>query len=137
MLFLNLRSGNGRLSHLAVTPGEAMEIHMKFTRPGLLITALLMTSPAFAQYGSPGTTLAPSVAKDDSWDVTQRVKKHVANHKHKKHMEPQATASGHELQSADDRLCQPISTHTKHQQERYDAKVAIGAALLLHIVVST
>jgi hypothetical protein len=86
MLFLNLRSGNGRLSHLAVTPGEAMEIHMKFTRPGLLITALLMTSPAFAQYGSPGTTLAPSVTKDDSWDVTQRVKKHVANHKHKKHM---------------------------------------------------
>jgi hypothetical protein len=59
---------------------------MKFTRPGLLIAALLMTSPAFAQYGSPGATSAPSVTKHDSWSVTQRVKKHVANHKQKKHM---------------------------------------------------
>jgi hypothetical protein len=63
-----------------------METHMKFTVPGLMITTLLMASPAFAQYGSPSTTSTPSVTKDDSWGVTQRVKKHVASHKQKKHM---------------------------------------------------
>ena len=59
---------------------------MKFTVPGMMITALLVASPAFAQYGSPTTTSTPSVTKDDSWGVKQRVKKHVASHKQKKHM---------------------------------------------------
>jgi len=67
---------------------KEMETHMKFTVPGIVITALLMASPAFAQYGSPGNTSAPgaSVTKDDSWSVATQVKKHVASHKQKKHM---------------------------------------------------
>ena len=61
---------------------------MKFTVPGIMITALLMAPSAFAQYGSPGSTSTPgaSVAKDDAWSVATRVKKHVANHKQKKHV---------------------------------------------------
>jgi len=61
---------------------------MKFTVPGIIITAILMGPPAFAQYGSPGNPATPgaSVTKDDTWNVTTRVKKHVANHKQKKHM---------------------------------------------------
>jgi hypothetical protein len=59
---------------------------MKFTVPGLMLTTFLMVSPAFAQYGSPSTTSSQSVTKDDSWGVTQRVKKHVVSHKQKKHM---------------------------------------------------
>jgi hypothetical protein len=61
---------------------------MKFTVPGIMITTLLMASPAFAQYGSPGNASTPgaSVTKDETWDVTTRVKKHVASHKQKKHM---------------------------------------------------
>src|SRR5215831_3921893 len=55
---------------------------MKFTVPGIIITAILMGPPAFAQYGSPGNPATPgaSVTKDDTWNVTTRVKKHVANH---------------------------------------------------------
>jgi len=60
-------------------------MHMKFTVPGLMVTTVLMTSPALAQYGSPSTTATPSVTKNDSWSVNDRVKKHVASHKQKKH----------------------------------------------------
>ena len=65
-----------------------MKAHMKFTVPAITITALLMASPAFAQYGGPGTASAPgaSATKDDTWSVATRVKKHVASHKQKKHM---------------------------------------------------
>jgi hypothetical protein len=62
---------------------------MKFTVPGIMITALLMSAPAFAQYGNPGNASTPgasSVTKDDTWSVATRVKKHVASHKQKKHM---------------------------------------------------
>ena len=61
---------------------------MKFTVPGIMITALLMASPAFAQYGSPGNPSTPgaSVTKDDTTNVTKRSKKHMASHKQKKHM---------------------------------------------------
>ena len=66
-----------------------METYMKLTVPGIMITALLVASPAFAQYTNTGTTSTPgaSVAKDDSWTATKkRTQKHAANHKHKKHM---------------------------------------------------
>jgi hypothetical protein len=61
---------------------------MKFTVPGIIVTALLMVPPAFAQYGSPGNTSTPgaSVTKDDTSNIKTRVNKHVANHKPKKHM---------------------------------------------------
>src|SRR5215475_5965967 len=68
--------------------GEAMEMHMKFAVPGLMITAVLMTSHALAQYESPSTTATPSAMKNDSWSVKDRVKKklqaiskHMASHK--------------------------------------------------------
>ena len=61
---------------------------MKFTIPGIMITALLVASPAFAQYQSTGNASTPgaSVAKDDTTNLTKRSKKHMANHKQKKHM---------------------------------------------------
>jgi hypothetical protein len=61
---------------------------MKFTIPGIMITALLVASPAFAQYQSTGNASTPgaSVAKDDTTNVTKRSKKHMASHKQKKHM---------------------------------------------------
>ena len=64
-----------------------METHMKFTVPAITITALLMASPSFAQYGSPGTASTPGAGatKDDTWSVATRVKKHAASHKQKKH----------------------------------------------------
>jgi len=61
-------------------------MHMKFAVPGLMITAVLMTSHALAQYESPSTTATPSAMKNDSWSVKDRVKKNVASHKQKKHM---------------------------------------------------
>jgi len=79
-------SANGEVVPSCV-PAEAMEAHMKFTVPGIMVTALVLASPAFAQYGSPGNVLTPgaSATKDDTWSVTTRVKKHVENHKQKKH----------------------------------------------------
>ena len=61
---------------------------MKLTIPGIMITALLVASPAFAQYQSTGNASTPgaSVAKDDTTNVTKRSKKHMASHKQKKHM---------------------------------------------------
>jgi hypothetical protein len=60
---------------------------MKLTVSGIIITALLMSLPAFAQYGT-GTASTPGagVTKDNTWSVATRVKKHVASHKQKKHM---------------------------------------------------
>jgi hypothetical protein len=60
----------------------------KLTVPGIMIAALLMSPPAFAQFGSPSNASTPgaSITKDDTWNVATRVKKHVASHKRKKHM---------------------------------------------------
>jgi len=61
---------------------------MKLTIPGIMITALLVASPAFAQYQSTGNASTPgaSVAKDDTTNVMKRSKKHMASYKQKKHM---------------------------------------------------
>ena len=82
---------------------------MKLTVPGLMITAILMASPAFAQYGSPSNapTSGASATKDDTSNVTTRAKnvashkqkKHMASHKHRHHArtmssQPQTTGSG-------------------------------------------
>ena len=65
--------------------GEAMETPMKFTVPGIMITALLVASPAFAQYTSTGTASTPgAVAKNDTTKVTKQSKKHMASASHKK-----------------------------------------------------
>lgn len=63
-----------------------METHMKFTVPGIMITALLVASPAFAQYSNTGNPSTPgaSVAKDDTTNVTKQSKKHMASASHKK-----------------------------------------------------
>jgi hypothetical protein len=71
--------------------GEAMETHMKFTLPGMLITALIVASPAaLAQnnmgYSGTSSNPATSVSKDEtSGMTTQRPKKHMTSHKQKKH----------------------------------------------------
>ena len=58
---------------------------MKFTVPGMMITALLMASPALAQYGTDNTSVpGASVEKDDTTNVTQQSKKHMAATSHKK-----------------------------------------------------
>ena len=60
---------------------------MKFTVPGMMITALLMASPALAQYGTDNTSVpGASVEKDDTTNVTTQSKKHMASTSHKKHM---------------------------------------------------
>jgi len=45
-------------------PGEAMEAHMKKKRtvPGIMIAALLMSPPAFAQFGSPSNASTPGAS---------------------------------------------------------------------------
>ena len=64
-----------------------MEPHMKFTVPGIMITALLVASPAFAQYSSTSNPSTPgaSVAKDDTTKVTKQSKKHTSASHKKKH----------------------------------------------------
>ena len=73
---------------LSYVHGEAMEPHMKFTVPGIMITALLVASPAFAQYTSTSNPSTPgaSVAKDDTTKVTKQSKKHTSASHKKKHM---------------------------------------------------
>jgi hypothetical protein len=73
---------------------------MKLIIPGIVVTALVLTSPAaFAQMG-PGYTSTPgsSVAKDEKTYPTTRSKKHAARHTrhHAKHMgsKTQTTGSG-------------------------------------------
>ena len=71
---------------LSYVHGEAMETPMKFTVPGIMITALLVASPAFAQYSNMGNPSTPgaSVAKDGTTKVTKQSKKHMASASHKK-----------------------------------------------------
>src|SRR5262245_44482705 len=84
------------MQQLTVVPssvlGEEMETHMKFTLPGMLITALVVASPAALAQGNMGysgssSNPATSVSKDEtSGTNTQRPKKHMTSHKHKRHM---------------------------------------------------
>jgi hypothetical protein len=76
--------------------GEAMETPMKFTIPGIMITALLVASPAFAQYSNTGNPSTPgaSVAKDDTTKVTKQSKKHMASASHKQKMKSKAQTTG-------------------------------------------
>ena len=76
---------------------------MKFTVPGLVLTAVIVAAPAaFAQNtGYSGSTSAPgaSVAKDDQTNVTKRSKKHMASYKQRHHAKhtsskPETTGSG-------------------------------------------
>ena len=80
-----------------------METHMKFTVPGIIITALLVAPPAFAQYGSPSNTSTPgaSVTKDYTkpTKMTKHSKKHTASYKQRHHTKAvnskaQTTGSG-------------------------------------------
>src|SRR5262249_37109936 len=66
--------------------GRQRRDQMKFTVPGMMITAILLASPALAQYGTPGNSSAPgaSAAKDDTTNVTKQSKKHMASTSHKK-----------------------------------------------------
>jgi hypothetical protein len=64
---------------------------MKFTLPGMLITALIVASPAAlaqSNMGYSGTSSNPatSVSKDETTGMTtNRPKKHMTSHKQKKH----------------------------------------------------
>ena len=80
-----------------------MEADMKLTIPGILITALIVASPAaFAQgmnYSGTSSNPATSVSKDDTTNMTKRSKKHMASHKKKHHAKQtsskaQTTGSG-------------------------------------------
>jgi hypothetical protein len=69
--------------------GEAMETHMKFTLPGMLITALIVASPAaLAQnnmgYSGTSSNPATSVSKDETVGTTTP-RKHMSSHKQRKH----------------------------------------------------
>ena len=79
---------------------------MKLTVPGILITALIVASPAaFAQgtgYSGTSSNPAVSVSKDETTSMTKRSKKRVASHK-KKHQ-----GQAHELQISNDGLWQLI-----------------------------
>jgi len=60
---------------------------MRITVLGIMITAVLIAPPAFAQYGSSGNASTPdaSATKDNTWGVAKRVKQHVEGYKQKKH----------------------------------------------------
>jgi hypothetical protein len=66
-----------------------MEASMKLTVPGIVLTALIVASPAaFAQNtGYTGTTSKPgaSIAKDDQTGMTKPAKKHTASYKQRHH----------------------------------------------------
>src|SRR5262249_27421813 len=72
-----------------------MEASMKFAIP--VAAALLLASPAFAQYSSPGNTSAPgaSISKDDQTYRNTRPKKYSAAHKrhHSRAMNSNAQAT--------------------------------------------
>src|SRR5262249_29910326 len=71
--------------------GRQWRLHMKFTLPGMLITALIVASPAAlaqSNMGYSGTSSNPatSVSKDETTGMTtNRTKKHMTSHKQKKH----------------------------------------------------
>ena len=91
---------------------------MKFTVLGIMITAVLVTSPAFAQYGSLGGPSASgaSVTKDDSWGVATRTKKHVENHKQKKHLTSGASGTQNGSWSVATRTKKHVENHKQKKQ---------------------
>src|SRR5262245_45217992 len=95
-----------------------METDVKFTVLGILITAVLVTSPAFAQYGSPGgpSTSGASVTKDDSWGVATRLKKHAESYKQKKHMTPGASGTENGSWSVATRTKKHVESHKQKKQ---------------------
>ena len=80
---------------------------MKLSVPGIVISALLVASPAaFAQNTNTGNASSPgaSVAKDDAGTMTKRSKKkHMASYKHRHHKamssKAQTTGSGNSSNS--------------------------------------
>jgi thiazole synthase ThiGH ThiG subunit len=70
---------------------------MKLTVPGILITALIVASPAaFAQgtgYSGTSSNPAVSVSKDETTSMTKRSKKRVASHKKKHQAKPMSSQS--------------------------------------------
>jgi hypothetical protein len=80
-------------AHLAseLISRSPMEASMKFTVPGIVLTALIVASPlAFAEnsdYWSTISQAGASVAKDDTTNttMTKHSKKHTASYKHKHH----------------------------------------------------
>jgi hypothetical protein len=93
-------------AHLAseLITRSTMEASMKLTIPGIVLTALIVASPAaFAQNtGYSGTTSKPgaSVAKDDQTNVTKRPKKHMASHKQRHHAKAKSETTGSGSSSA-------------------------------------
>jgi len=95
---------------------ENGDAQMKFTVPGIVITALLVASPAFAQYSNTGNTSAPgaSVAKDDTMKATKSSKKHMTSTSHKKH-----TASyKHRKAMSSKAQANPRSGNTSHPGDK-------------------
>jgi hypothetical protein len=95
-----------------------METDVKFTVLGIMITAVLVTSPAFAQYGSPGGLIhaGASATKDDSWGVGTRLKKHVESHKQKKHMSSGASGTENGSWSVATRTKKHVESHKQKKQ---------------------
>src|SRR5689334_20787167 len=92
-------------AHLAseLTSRSPMEASMKFTVPGIVLTALIVASPlAFGENSDYWSTISQpgaSVAKYDQTTVTKRSKKHTASYKHRHHAKAmsskaQTTGSG-------------------------------------------
>src|SRR5690242_17837117 len=95
-----------------------METDVKFTVLGLIITAVLVASPAFAQYesrSSPSTS-GTSVTKDDSWGVATRLKKHVESHKQKKRMMSGASRTENGSWSVATRTKKHVESHKQKKQ---------------------
>jgi hypothetical protein len=114
----------------SVLLGRAMESSMKFTVPGMLITALLTASPALAQYGSPGNSSTPgaSVTKDDSWSVATRVRKHVESHKQKKHITSSVGGTENGSWSVATRTKNHVESHKQKKQQGQHSKTTNSKA---------
>ena len=95
-----------------------METDVKFTVLGLMITAVLVASPAFAQYESRGSlsTSGASVTKDDSWGVASRLKKHAESHKQKKRMMSGASRTENGSWSVATRTKKHVESHQQKKQ---------------------
>src|SRR5262245_45578133 len=83
-----------------------------------MITAVLVTSPAFAQYGSLGgpSTSGTSLTKGDSWGVGMRLKRHVENHKQRKHMTSGANGTENGSWSVATRTKKHVESHKQKKQ---------------------
>jgi len=91
---------------------------VKFTVLGIMITAVLVTSPAFAQYGSLGGPSASGASgtKDGSWGVATRTKKHVESHKQKKHLTSGASGTQNGSWSVATRTKKHVENHKQKKQ---------------------